>query len=406
MKQTILILLYAASFAVFFQSCKKEHSFGDAGPGEISPKITSWFTKQAEGRSAESKTKIAAVQASLELNKSWTEKAAANEMLIIPLKENLNLVNNKKNKVSNYLLLNTDVQTGEILSGYIIQNRPLDKNLTTDLKKGTLQNISEGKAVQDDCVITVLSICDRYLYESSYKNGKLNSTAVMKKSDYAGLTASTATQCIDWFLVTTYYYADGTTYQTSEYVGTTCNNCAIGDPMNESLLCDDGSGYGGSSGGNQESINSFYSYIQKTVMPESFTASPAAQPGQNSGIITWTVVSGAFGSWKVEAKTKYTYDRTRYFLSTGGFIDEFDLSEYNTFTSYYTGTNYLVETTWTPTVMTDFVSNNKSPNAKGKSYVAGILHHKLKSPITLPGGVNTSLATDDTANNDLVFTPR
>ena len=44
--------------------------------------------------------------------------------------------------------------------------------------------------------------------------------------------------CIDWYLVTTYYYADGTSTQTSEYEGTTCDGCDNG--MYESLCPIDG----------------------------------------------------------------------------------------------------------------------------------------------------------------------
>jgi hypothetical protein len=57
--------------------------------------------------------------------------------------------------------------------------------------------------------------------------------------------------CIDWYIVTTYTYPNGTQYTTEEYLTTTCNNnsCEASNPYGEYLECiNEGEGGGGGLG--------------------------------------------------------------------------------------------------------------------------------------------------------------
>ncbi len=47
--------------------------------------------------------------------------------------------------------------------------------------------------------------------------------------------------CIDWYLITTYHFSNGSSYQTSEYVGQTCSGCDTGSFQS---LCEPGDGGG------------------------------------------------------------------------------------------------------------------------------------------------------------------
>lgn len=420
MKQTILILLCAASFAVFFSSCKKNRSPEEASPAAASPNITGWFADQLKGRSPELKSKIEAVQTSLDLNNSWTEQTGSTAMLVVPLKENLKLVNNQKNKVSNYLLLNTNPQTGKIAAGFIIQSRGLDKTKNTALKKGTFKNIQEGRKLENDCVLTMLTINDQFLYESSYKNGSLNSSAVMHKGkkpeNSTNVLPTAGTECTDWYFVTTTYYSDGTSDEDWQFIGQTCTEgCSMGDPMGQTTVCDHlpegepGAGGGGTSI-YADLFSEFSSYAQQTIVPASVSG-PVTQvygPDPVTGVFTWAVVKSAFGSWNVMAETKYSFYRERYYnIQTSSYFYKFDLFEYQTLGSYFTGSNILIESTWTQTSVTDQVFNNKTENTYGKSLVNGVIRHKYKLP--LPGGIPTPPLLPDVSTacyGSAIFTPR
>jgi hypothetical protein len=52
------------------------------------------------------------------------------------------------------------------------------------------------------------------------KNSKDNGTAI----EATGSKQTEAIVCTEWYIVTTYHYADGSTYVTEEYVGTTCED--------------------------------------------------------------------------------------------------------------------------------------------------------------------------------------
>ncbi len=420
MKHFILILFSVAGLVISLTGCKKEYSSGEASKATVLPNIAAWFADQQKGRSPELKTKIEAVRSSLDLDNSWTEQAGSIAMVIIPLKESLKLVNNQKNKVSNYLLLNTNPQTGKIASGFIVQSRDWDKTKSTAIKKGTFKNIQNGNRIENDCILTILTINDQFLYESSYKNGSLNSAAVIhkgKKKDSLNIALPTAgTECTDWYFVTTTYYSDGTSEEDWQFIGQTCTeDCSIGDPMGQTTVCDHlPEGEGGAGGGGTNAyadlFSQFSSYAQQTITPASVLAPATQVYGSDpiTGVFTWAVVKSALGSWNVMADTKYSYYRERYYnILTSSYFYKFDLFEYQTLGSYYVGSNMFIESTWTQTSVTDQVFNNKTENTYGKSLVNGTIRHKYKLP--LPFNIPTSVPLPDVTtacSGPATFTPR
>ncbi|MFN5136594.1 MAG: hypothetical protein ACK5DG_14875 [Chitinophagaceae bacterium] len=80
----------------------------------------------------------------------------------------------------------------------------------------------------------------------------INNEIKLGKSGVRNTTMnSSANGCIDWYMVTTYTYPDGTQYQTEQYLTTTCNgnnDCQSSDPNAQNLECLSPPG-GGNAGG-------------------------------------------------------------------------------------------------------------------------------------------------------------
>ena len=103
-----------------------------------------------------------------------------------------------------------------------------------------------NKPSGDDGILNILTVTGTWLAKLETKNGKLYSIGNITTKDSKNSNKVTnVADCTDWYLVTTYYYSDGSTYETWEYLGTTCSDC--NDPAYMNLCPDDGGG--GSSGG-------------------------------------------------------------------------------------------------------------------------------------------------------------
>lgn len=102
-----------------------------------------------------------------------------------------------------------------------------------------------GKAVGFDGIYKMLTVTGRWISQFEIKNGRIYSTGSILQKNKNNISESNqkTNGCIDWYLVTTYHYADGSTYQTREYVGTTCDGCS--DPNYQSICPDNGGGGGG-----------------------------------------------------------------------------------------------------------------------------------------------------------------
>jgi hypothetical protein len=111
-----------------------------------------------------------------------------------------------------------------------------------------------------DGAYTQYSLGGRYLQEEKYENLKLTGFSavlpdlkspnqIWPKPDPNRVQMNSL--CIDWYIVTTVYFADGSSYSYSEYLNTTCNSvCSPTSTIpNESIACDPNSGSGGGGGG-------------------------------------------------------------------------------------------------------------------------------------------------------------
>jgi hypothetical protein len=144
-------------------------------------------------------------------------------------------------------------QQGLITKGNIIQFIA-EPGKSRSIPENSFSKIFNYQKLDCDGQFAVLSLSDKFLYQMKYEDGSLHSVGVAEPKKHS--TAANgpdpdpigpAPICTDWYLVTTYYYLDGTTEQTEQYLYTTCES----------------SGGGGGSGGGSNDIEYEYEAIQE-----------------------------------------------------------------------------------------------------------------------------------------------
>ena len=136
------------------------------------------------------------------------------------------------------LLLSTDKLTGQISKAEIVQFIPASNAGNYDLKDIFLE-LSTEKKIQANGTFTFLSIGDVFVFEKEYKNGNLFSYKIMT-SKPATDTQRDNLYCTHWYILTTYYYADGHEEYEITDLGITCSSCAPNQLCDH--LDDDGGG--------------------------------------------------------------------------------------------------------------------------------------------------------------------
>lgn len=243
--------------SVMLVACQKEVT--TSSPNGVSEKVNVWLDEQksesinASGGSTNKDANIDLLKLNLDFNSAkMAPRDQNNDYLIVPIKEELKTKKNLDRNSTLDLLIVMD-KAGKIKWGEIVYFLPADGKKHNSLSPNTIQNIFNSKPA-DNGMFKFLSVTGKWINQIEYKNNRLYSHGIIesKKSDN---TQRTTTICIDWYLVTTYHYGDGSTYQTWEYVGTTCDGC---DNPDYQSLCPDGGG--GGSGNTQivtEDISSY-----------------------------------------------------------------------------------------------------------------------------------------------------
>jgi hypothetical protein len=194
---------------------------------------------------------------SLKLNLSYGEIRLekykdSKELIVMPVLSGFKSGNNSGKNPANYLVLvfeNQDSITGGNIIQYISLNSQKAAPKNTFYKIFTYQEL--------DCSgqFTILSITDYFRYELEFEKGKLKSvTEQTKKAHPNNGSGKVATDCIDWYEQTWYYWADGTCELISEiYVFTTCDGeCWQPRVVNGRSLRINCSGGGGGGGNDVE----------------------------------------------------------------------------------------------------------------------------------------------------------
>jgi hypothetical protein len=284
-KRSINRLLLALSFvSLVFYGCRKEISdqYGSSNltVSVLNSKINNWLDKQQAQAGVGRKEKIKQLQQSLDFEKLHIEALSADEQLIIvPVKNEYETVNNQHKPVSNTAVFILD-KTGEVRKGNVIQYISGIADGNNSFSDNTITKIYNRQKIDCSGKFTLLSVFDRFEYELTNKNGNLQSTGYMQpKATANGRTSS----CIAWYLVTTTFYSDGSQETTETFLGTTCyeSGCYPNDPNLQSLDCiEPGSGDLGQSVvllASIVEIDSVINYLQQPCFTGAFNKVTAAR---------------------------------------------------------------------------------------------------------------------------------
>jgi hypothetical protein len=226
MKQRIWIYLIGL-FTVISTTqiaCKKNDAQEQAKTStlqpEIAAKVSSWLDQQKTASTSDQSTKIESLKKNLDLTTAFMELyRQTDQLVVIPIGNGFHSVNNKDKSPTNYLVM-VLTKEGNITKGNVIQY--VSAAGQKRVPQNTFSKIYNYQDLNCDGQFTILTITDDFHHELKFENGKLKSVAEQKRK--LNPTNGRVTGCIAWYLVTTYYYSDGSTETTEDYLYTTCDN--------------------------------------------------------------------------------------------------------------------------------------------------------------------------------------
>lgn len=250
MRKVLFLNFILLIFIQILNSCQKNlEKFETASPlkGEMKIKINLWLDKQKVESQPNKMANIELLKNSLSFDNLKIDKSNNGEkIVVIPIEDKFktNKDVDKNSSVSLVVILDS---SEHVRKGNLVIYVPDQSEINNSLPENTFYNIYNTARVKSKGLFKFLSVSGKLLFQLKYKNENLYSFGLIqskenKKGKSDMILRENAT-CIDWFLVTTYYYSDGTTSQTSEYVGRTCTGCD--DPTIQSLCPEWGNGGGG-----------------------------------------------------------------------------------------------------------------------------------------------------------------
>jgi hypothetical protein len=192
--------------------------------------INSWLENHKTGKNDSTKKIVESLKENLKHQESIVENFNNQEKLItIPIKEQFKTSNITTKKTYKKLVIILD-KTGEIKGGNIIELIPKEhdfSNISNSLIKAVFTKASHDFTG----IFSILSISNNFIYELEFSKGNLVTTKYRRsKAKNSNITAynsgETISSCIDWYLVTTYYYSDGSSSQTWDYLYRSCGSDA------------------------------------------------------------------------------------------------------------------------------------------------------------------------------------
>lgn len=238
MKRSIKFLLFSALAFTFFISCKKNDmpSNGYSNvkkQSDIQVKkkdLIEWIGRHEAGADSNIVNHIKILRENLDYANLRVEKRKnGDDIIIIPITGD---INSKLNIHKNYLvdLIVVKNAAGKFRWSTVVCFLAENEKAQT-LKDNTIKNIFNNIPPEDNGTFKFFSIQGSLLFQVQYKDGKLYSYAhpttakalnSAKKTQTSQITSSS--NCTEWFLITIYYYANGSTEITADYLYTTCSN--------------------------------------------------------------------------------------------------------------------------------------------------------------------------------------
>jgi len=211
---------------ICLNSCKKDVSTGSSSNKEAIGKVNSWLEEQKTGKPSNSVSNIELLKNSLDFASLRFEKSEEGEkLLIVPVDKSLkSIADQAANSIPNLVLIID--KAGNIRKGYIVLYTG-ENGVANKIPDNTFYHIFNTAEPECNGKFRFHNIMGRLLYQLEYKDKWLQSVGLVKakkKLDVANNTGSRTQEgyYIDWYLVTTAYYDDGTSQVVSEiYLYTT-----------------------------------------------------------------------------------------------------------------------------------------------------------------------------------------
>ena len=239
-KSTTSLLAFLLLFTLITSSCRKDkvpeseevylNTNTETATGLTRQEISTWIDEHKTGLNSDKITNIELLEQNLEFGKAKTEKRNnGDNLIIIPIRDTfLERKNLNKNFLLNLLLVQNEA--GKLKWATIICFLPANEKKIIGLSSSSIRNVLNNQPVEDAGMYKFLNLNGHLLYQQEYRDKKIVSWGRFaaknnnqdKNNNNTKIVNST---CTDWYLVTTIYYADGTTSVTEEYVGSSCDGC-------------------------------------------------------------------------------------------------------------------------------------------------------------------------------------
>lgn len=274
MKRHSHLFLLFAGFFVLLSSCTRNDLHEQPTETPVVKVANEWLTSRVKEGETVRNERIESLRQSILPAQSSTEILEDGEKLIIvPIASNFKMNTNSDKNADHYLLL-FENKAKQVYKGNIVQFVP-ENSQQRSLPKNTLSRLWNCENVNANGTFTVLTIFDKHLYASTFKDGKKTAYTTMeaKKNDLndAVVNVPGELRCIEHYLVTTHYYSDGTTQVFEEYIGTSCYRwCVPGEAC--AVKEDDGLGGGGNPDEEVEASRTLVWHVYNPTGPLNDTA--------------------------------------------------------------------------------------------------------------------------------------
>ncbi|MFT3823348.1 MAG: hypothetical protein QM731_05485 [Chitinophagaceae bacterium] len=252
-------ILFAFVTGLLLSACQKNYTESETADPELIQKVTAWLDKQEQKfKDSINKSVITSLKANLLISEISTAALSDKQrVVVIPLKKEFNTNNITRRESFKNLAIIQD-ENGELQLSNIVEVIPEGQQFKT-IAASLIADVFSNRDNVLNGTVSILSLTNKFIEERAYKEGKLATIKHLKMKSPSGEERNSGSlktnECIEWYLVTTYYWSDGSYTQTWTYLFTSCEDCALARTMDSAdsfkLNC---SGGGGGGAGSYEEV--------------------------------------------------------------------------------------------------------------------------------------------------------
>ncbi len=267
LKNILLFSIKLIFIFVLYSSCNKSEEIQLSKKTLEKKEIFRWIDKQKkESHYQGLPATIDLLSKNLDFTKiEYVTQNRDTDYYVIPVNESFKTLRkfDPNSKISLVIL----AQKNTIIKSFIFQYLPLNRKIKS-ISNSSIIDIYQQKHTNINGKFRFLDISGIIEYQLTHKNGSYafgtlnyrNESQINTQRYPNKITNSYGEGCSDWYLVTTYFLEDGSTYQDWEYIGTTCSNqdcLQNGEPV----PCRGNGSGGGGSNSNEAPNNEDYDDI-------------------------------------------------------------------------------------------------------------------------------------------------